>query len=716
MRARLRAAAYERYLELGAYVARGSIRTARRYARYRSRVPIAEKTVLFEAYHGARMSCNPYAIFKAMLDDPDFADYRFVWTLNPQDDPGNRILAEHKGRRNVEICKRHSRAYLRHLATAKYLVNNKTFHHFFVKRPEQVHISTWHGTTLKTLGKHQYGRMGQYHNVTRNYLQVDYLVMPNRFTADVMLDSCDVRSLFPGVVVDAGQPRSDLTVNTDPAQMKRYLADLLGIDPSKKIVLYAPTWRGEVGDSLDISDVILENIVGLQAGLPEGHEILLKVHDKTYAYARQHPALSELANVPDWFETNELLAGVDILITDYSSIFFDFAILRRPIIHFVFDRAEYERTRGLYFDMETEMAGPLCYTAEEVNAAIANIDAVTAEYRDRYERLIERYSYNEDGSASRRVLDIIFRGKQLEYAYRVEDTDKTRVLAYAGSLGPETFGIQQALSALDFGALDVSLLLNGAPRGRDEYYLSKLHPEIKVFYRTNTRPRRLVNRGLAMAEPGSRYLAPEAAAAWREEFLGTVAFDVAVDFSGRRSVWQQIFAHTPFTKKVVFLPLPFNADGSVSSPEFMATHFDELVCTTREAYDHYRETLSAECVDKLVLAPLPVRVQDVVASLSDDAAHLIAGIDYVAECAAAGLNPYCEPGDLLYEFRAGGLAPVHLAAHPGLAAPIGELSGALAREAAALEPAGEFEARQQAFGGLVRLDAGRTMPREASSA
>lgn len=643
----------------------GGFPDARLYERYRL-LPIAEKTVLFESYHGARISCNSYAIFKAMLADPRFTGYRFVWTLNDPE-PDNRLFAEYRRRQDVEFHARHSPGYLKHLATAKYLVNNKTFHRHFVKRPEQVYIATWHGTTLKMLGKDQAGSMGQYHNVARNILQTDYLVMPNRFTADIMLDSCDVRSLFPGVVTDVGHPRSDLTLKADRTQVQQVLVDLLGIDPSKRTVLYAPTWRGEVGGSRDISRQLLGNIQDLLDGLPEGFQLLLKVHDKTYAFARQYEEFEKLAFVPDWFETNELLCAVDVLVTDYSSIFFDFLCLRRPILHYIFDREEYERTHGLYFDMETEMAGPLCATAAEVNEALSCIDEVAEEYKDRYEHMLERFSYRDDGHASERVLDIVWGSAPAEYVYRTEETGRSRVAAYVGRMHAGVEPLSRALSGLDFDAVDLVLLFDGAPSKKDEYYLTKLEPRIKVIYRAGSSARWEDMCVAAAAKAGSEAAQQvhAAAKAWRSELLGDVGFDVAIDFSGQASAWQRMFAHTPFGRKIAFLAPP--STKSAVSPASLARHFDELVCTSAEAYDFYRERLEgSKAFDKLVLCPVPEHLDEYIKGLEEDVAHLVAGIEYGVTSEARSVDPLCETGDLLFEFQSGGLDPVDLDVYPAL--------------------------------------------------
>ncbi len=706
----------ERLRSWALYLRSGSYRTVARYERFRSRLPIAEKTVLFEAYHGARISCNPYAIFLAMLEDPEFAGYRYVWTLNDLSDPGNRMLEKYRRMPNVEFHARGSKGYLKHLASAKHLVNNKTFHYYFVKRPEQVHISTWHGVPLKTLGKDQYGSMGQYKNTTRNYLQTDYLVMPNRFTSDVMLDSCDVRSLFPGHVIEGGYPRTDLTLNTDRVRMKAYLGELLGIDPAKTFVLYAPTWRGEVGSAIDITDAIVENIERLAEGMPEGHELLLKVHDKTYAFVKGNPALAHMVNIPDWFETNELLAGIDILVTDYSSIFFDFLSLRRPIIHFVFDRAEYERTRGTYFDMDTEMPGPLCYTADEVNAAIRDIGAVTERFRERHEQAIERWCANEDGRCARRVIDIVFHGRQLEYAYRTEDTARTRVLVYAGSLDAGNARVIHALSDLDFDAVDLVVLFDGSPKSRDEYYLTKLHPKIKVFYRASSPAHNIVDRSLAQTgvHPASRYCSPEAARAWRAEFFGDVRFDVAVDLSGRASVWHLIFAHTPFATKIVFLDEARVNDPAASPASFMAAHFDNLVCTSSSAFDFFKDRLAGTpAASKLVLCRVPSSLSEFFDDLRHDVSHVLAGAEYVLDCFEKSLDPYCETSDLLLEFQVGGLPKVDLARYPELAAAVDEFEHELSTELAPYVDGALEERSAVEFARLVTGDAAPPQARAA---
>ena len=442
---------------------------------------VDDKVILFEAYQGTRIACNPLAIFKYMVDNPDYKDYKFVWGIN---DENNHYAKKYANHDNVIFCKKDSKEYLKYLASAKYLINNKTFSYFFIKKPEQVYINSWHSVALKKLGKHQEGRMGQYKNVTKNYIQTDFLVVPNRFMTDVLLDCCDIMTHYNGVVIDEGYPRTDLSYNTPMQEMRNYLRDLLGVDITKKIALYAPTWRGEVGASIDITDEILQHVLDINKDLPSDCVLLLKVHDRTYTFVKDNPELQKVANVPDWLDSNELLAGIDILITDYSGIFFDFLKLKRPIIFFAYDRELYEKERGMYMDFDT-MPGPICYTAKEVTDTLANIDEIYPNYEDKHTYMLEEYCYREDGNCTQRVVDIIFKGAHSPNVYSIERPEKPRILINVGNFRSraDSADLVNSLNKIDFTQLDITLYFNASPNIVDEVYLKRLNPNIHIIYR-----------------------------------------------------------------------------------------------------------------------------------------------------------------------------------------------------------------------------------------
>ena len=559
---------------------RRSYRCTKTYMRYFHELDVDDNIILFEAYQGTRIACNPLAIFKYMVDNPEYEDYTFVWGIN---DKNNYYAKKYAKRDDVIFCKKDSKEYLKYLASAKYLINNKTFSYFFIKKPEQIYVNSWHSVALKKLGKHQEGRMGQYKNVTKNYIQTDYLVVPNNFMTDVLLDCCDIMTHYNGLVIDEGYPRTDLSYNTPMQEMRNYLHELLGVDITKKIVLYAPTWRGEVGASIDITDDILQHVLDINKDLPGDCVLLLKVHDRTYTFVKDNPELQKVANVPDWLDSNELLAGIDILITDYSGIFFDFLKLKRPIIFFAYDRELYEKERGMYMDFDT-MPGPICYTAKEVTDTLANIDEIYPNYEDKHTHMLEEYCYREDGNCTQRVVDIIFKGKYSPNVYSIEKTKKPRVLIYVGSFRSraDSAELVSSLNKIDFTQLDITLYFNANPNIVDEVYLKRLNPNIHIIYRCPWQLYRYYQQAIKSAKDESAfrdgYLTEESIELFTRFAFDDIQFDLVIDTVQSQDAWRWA--------------LPTIADKSI------------VYINQNLSFKRYIDELMLERYDKIIISPI----------------------------------------------------------------------------------------------------------------
>ena len=462
------------------YIFIRQFRAVVRYTKCRKELPVDEKLILFEVYRGAKIGDTPYAMFLQMQQDTFYADFKFIWTINSKDNPYRKKISCFN---NVQFCRRDDRQYAKTLASAKYLINNKAFPHYFVKRKEQIHISSWHATAFKALGKHQGGTMGQFKNITRNYVQTDYLVMPNKFTSDIMLESNDVHDVFPGHVIEEGYPRNDLIINTKREEVLAILRGVLQFDENKKIVLYAPTWRGETGNYENTTKETFENLEEIQKEIGEEYELFLKVHDLTAKYIEENARASKFKIIPDWIDTNELLNIVDILITDYSSIFIDFLVLERPIIFYSYDLEEYIKDRGLYFDMN-DMPGPNCSTAAEVVSAVKEAEVLVSKYQDRYFKLKEEFCGRDDGKASQRVCDIIFKNKISNHVYRSYN-EKTKKIIIISGMDPEekeTSWIIQFSQLLDYEKYDLTVLCTESVNPNNTAMLKILHKNTRVFY------------------------------------------------------------------------------------------------------------------------------------------------------------------------------------------------------------------------------------------
>lgn len=465
---------------LASYLFNSTFRATVRYAKNSDKNELKDNWVLFEVYRGEKMADTPYAMFLAMLEDERFQDFTYIWTVN---DENNYYANLYKNHSKVKFCKRNSKLYVKALCQSKYVINNKAFPSYFIKREGQIHASTWHATAFKALGKHQGGTMGQFKNVTRNYAQTDFLIMPNRFTSDIMLSSNDVQGIFPGYVVEEGYPRNDLTINTKREDIMKLLKSVLPVDEFKKVVLYAPTWRGETGSYMDITKELLTNVKQIEEKLGDEYELLLKVHDLTAQFIKNSDEHYDFRIVPDWIDTNEVLNAVDILITDYSSIFIDFLVLDRPVIFYTYDLDEYIKDRGLYFDMNN-MPGPNCATADEVVEAITHVDEIFPRYKDLYQKMKEEFCSKEDGNASKRVNDIIFFGKKTENMYRSLDANKKKIIIISNldDKNGENAQIIEFSNQLDYEHYDLTILLTGKVTRNRTYVLKSLHKNTRVFY------------------------------------------------------------------------------------------------------------------------------------------------------------------------------------------------------------------------------------------
>ncbi len=315
--------------------------------------------VLYQTHSGASMSCNPYAIFRALLDDPEFAHLKHVWVLDSYAEIGLRS-AEYAGHPNVTFVRFKTREYLEALASAGYLIQNTTFPSYFTKRPGQVYVNTWHSAgAVKKMGFDL--PQGNYvsRNVLRDLMMADFIVAPNALMARMYAESFRLRGLYRGTILDFGYPRNDVTLNTPPAGVLDELRQRgVRVDPAKKVILYAPTWRGTIGNVRAGVDELEQFRATLAERIDsDDYQIPIKPHLYHYNQLTGEQRLSG-QYIPRHFNTNGLLAAVDILVSDYSSIFFDFVVTGRPILFFVPDLVEYTRERGLYFAPD-ELPGPV---------------------------------------------------------------------------------------------------------------------------------------------------------------------------------------------------------------------------------------------------------------------------------------------------------------------------------------------------------------------
>ncbi|MEA2429119.1 MAG: CDP-glycerol glycerophosphotransferase, partial [Thermoleophilaceae bacterium] len=295
------------------------------------------------------------------------------------------------------------------LARARFVVANDHFPDWFARRPDQVCVQTWHGTPLKRLGldvsdTRKTVRRFQ-HRWDQQVGNWQYVLSPNEFTTPILQRAYAIR----GEMLETGYPRSDVLVRPDLDEASRAMRRKLGVPEHARTVLYAPTYRDHVVDGNGRYRLDLHlDLDRLRAAVGPETVILFRKH---HYVADAVPAGPDgfVRDVSSYPDGTELLLAADVLVTDYSSIMFDFANTGRPMLFFTYDLDSYQdEIRGFYLDYIETVPGPMLRTTDEVADALRDIEGVKADYAQRYGEFLTRFCALDDGRAAARVVDRVF--------------------------------------------------------------------------------------------------------------------------------------------------------------------------------------------------------------------------------------------------------------------------------------------------------------------
>jgi CDP-glycerol glycerophosphotransferase len=355
------------------------------------------RRVVYNSFNG-RFSDNPRAIYEEL--ERCVPDCTAVWLARDASSPA--FPAE------VTAVEPDSEAWGREAAPAKYVVANVEMRENLDKRPGAVFLQTWHGTTLKRIGydnRYVHANPAGFERDIEEYRKWDFLVSPNALTTSVMRSA--FRG-FDGEILETGYPRNDVLSAPDRDAVRDRTRRALGIEDGKRVVLYAPTWRDNLYHEQGGTFSLELDVERLARRLGEDHVLLLRLHFLVAAnVARAHG--ERVVDVSDYEDIRDLYLAADVLVTDYSSSMFDFAITGKPLLFFTYDLEHYrDELRGFYFDFEAEAPGPLCRTSDELVAALGDLAAVEREHAASYRAFRERYCPHDDGHASRRVVERVF--------------------------------------------------------------------------------------------------------------------------------------------------------------------------------------------------------------------------------------------------------------------------------------------------------------------
>ncbi|WP_166849842.1 bifunctional glycosyltransferase family 2 protein/CDP-glycerol:glycerophosphate glycerophosphotransferase [Isoptericola sp. BMS4] len=298
---------------------------------------------------------------------------------------------------------RYSRRWYELLARATLLVNNNNWPWFFRKRSHQTYVQTWHGTPLKRIGNDVPGA-----NLTVTYRRLmereattwDYLLAQNDYSARIFPSAFG----YDGPVLTQGYPRNDSLVDGTADITRAEVRKRLGLGDDARVLLYAPTWRDNIKEGARYGRVAFLDFDRLAEATGPGTVVLYRGHANTASSSSDLPdGVLDVTHHPD---VNELMLASDALVTDYSSIMFDYAVLRRPIYFLVPDLELYgTTTRGFYRELEEIAPGPLCLSTEELATALER-DYWAAHGED-HSRFAAEFAPSDDGRAAARVLEAV---------------------------------------------------------------------------------------------------------------------------------------------------------------------------------------------------------------------------------------------------------------------------------------------------------------------
>lgn len=376
---------------------------------FRSRYKTNEKIIFFEAFMGRQMSCSPKALYREMLSNEQYSDFIKVWAFkNPKD--YEELIEDEK----TILVKYRSSEYYKYCAKAKYWINNFRMPEEIIPKKNQVYVQCWHGTPLKRLGYDikeynmaQNSTESQRKTYSEDAKRYTYVLSPSDFYTEKFTSAFHLKALGKEhVFIQKGYPRNDfLYTLTDEGIAELKIS--LKIPEGKKVILYAPTWRDNqhepgVGYTYNLGI----NFDKLYHELSEEYVILFRAHylvSNGFDFDKYHGFVMDVCQYDD---INHLYAVSDLLITDYSSVFFDYANLKRPMLFYMYDKVEYKDTiRGFYIDLE-ELPGPIIEKEEELIPWIKQVTTEPFVYSEKYQIFNQTYNpYNRP--CSKEVLEAI---------------------------------------------------------------------------------------------------------------------------------------------------------------------------------------------------------------------------------------------------------------------------------------------------------------------
>lgn len=409
------------------------------YIKYYDNLPIQEKDILLEASHGNTFEGTIFYMVMYLAKTNSYKSYNiFLSASSSKNAKKYETILEDRLCENVNVVIIGSDKYYRIVASAKYLINDTTFLPFFIKKKGQIYLNTWHGTPLKTLGRRISRGFSVIGNVQKNFVMADYILFPNEYTKEHILEDYMLANICPSTkTICSTYPRNEILGDWEQSQRLRHKFEL----EDKRLYVYMPTWRDKPVKSKvsKYEAYLLYYLCELDNQLQDDEILFVKLHVLTSATI-DLTKFTHIKSFPEDAETYEVLNMADVLITDYSSVLFDFAESRKKIVLFPFDKEDYFKDRGTYFPLE-KLPFPQIFALEDL------LLELRSEKNYDESLFLQKFSPFSSKDATKKLCDFVILQQNTGLIVNpIPDNRKENILIYTGNLSRN--GITSSLVAL----------------------------------------------------------------------------------------------------------------------------------------------------------------------------------------------------------------------------------------------------------------------------
>lgn len=380
--------------------------------------------ILLDSKNGKDLGGNILRLAQELSGNPVYSNYKLYFSSNKDRKNQLKKTLELYHITNANIVKEAGYRHYKLLARAKYLITDTSFPMEFVKKEGQVITNTWHGTPLKKMGKDVDNQAYSMGNVQKSLLLSDYLLYPSDYMRNIMIKAYCMDNLYKGKILCSGYPRNSVFFYPEEGKLLRTKLNMA----DKKVFAYMPTWRGVVGKVETEAQVLeVQNyLIQIDEVLCDDELLLVRLHPFV-AKSIDYRKFQHICAFPDDYDPYDILNMVDCLITDYSSVFFDFSNTGKKIVLFVYDKEQYLDDRGIYVQLDSFPFPQVQNVSDLVKELRKPKNYDDTEFRKTF------CQYDRKNVAQTICRHIILREKALEEE-TVINNGKDNVLIYCGVL------------------------------------------------------------------------------------------------------------------------------------------------------------------------------------------------------------------------------------------------------------------------------------------